>query len=473
MVYFHCMNLMNLITNQDPIGGLVISDSFVRAAFAAPTQYLKLDAPLICVEEPLPKGAIVDGIIQDSAAFEKALETILTKTTTTYFIVSVSPAIIYSKVLTFPKSVRDEQLSEAIDVAMNFQMPFESGATYSDSEILRDERGRVVHAVAARTTVVDAYLSSLQKVGINTVAMESFAASAARVIRVLPETIILPIPCDASVAISIIKSGRVQFLRSLPSSQLSSPDALDKEVHRMSDAYSAENNVPVQSFTWEKIEPEPTFARIFPPNEPVYQWVIAVGAYMRGTLPREFDSIASILPISTTRAYEQQKAVAFTAFVRNIILSVSFFFVLVYGLFFLFTHTLRERTADEGAIAAPNTTGAAVIEQNAENFGATVDVAADITRQSPTWSVIIDQLLSYTPDGITISSWNVTSPRDIIQFAGMARSRDELNNYRTALESSGVYTHVTMPITNLEMSANIPFNITLQLADPSTAYANK
>lgn len=467
------MNLMNLITNQDPIGGLMISDSFVRAAVAAPKHYLKWDVPLLSVEEPLPKGAIVDGVIQDSAALEKVLESVLAKTRTTYFVVSVSPAIIYSKVLTFPKSVRDDQLTEAIDVAMNFQMPFDTAATYSDSEILRDERGRIVHAVAARTSVVDAYLSTLQKVGINTVAMESFAASAARIIRVLPETIILPIPCGASIAIAIIKSGRVQFLRSLPSAQLSSPDALNEEIRRISDAYTAENNVPVQTFTWEKIEAEPTFARIFPLNEPAYQWVVAVGAYMRGTLPREFDSMASVLPISTTRAYEQQKAVAFTAFARNIILSVSLFFVLVYGLFFLFTHALRERTADEGAIAAPNTTGAAVIEKNAEDFGATVDVAADITRQSPTWSVIIDQLLSYTPDGITISSWNVTSPHDTIQFAGVARSRDELNNYRTTLESSGTYTHVTMPITNLEMSTNIPFNITLQLTDPSTGYANK
>lgn len=467
------MNLMHLISNQDPIGGIMIGDSKVRACFAAPEQFNKLNAPLICVEESLPNNTVVNGVVQNVDELAKALASAIKSSNTRYFIVSISPAVIYSKALSFPKSVGDDQLEEAISVAVKFQLPFEPKTAYVDTETIRDERGRVTNAIAARSSVVDAYLSALEKAGINTVAMESYATSAARVILVPPETYTVAIPCETSTAIAVIKSSHVQFMRSVPQGQLAEPNAIIEEIRKVHDAYIAEYGIDTKSLNWQESQPEPSYAKIFPSDKPPHDWYAAIGAYLRGMLPREFDTIASVMPLNTSEAYEQQKAMAFAGFVRNIVVSVSLFFVVVYAAFFGFTHALMaNEQANEHVAANPTVVGVQEMQSNAEKFGNLLNTAADLAHQDPSWSILIDDILSLSRDGIVISTAGISVPTSPVQISGIASTRDGLNNFKTILETSGIFNTVTLPLTNLEVKDNIPYSISFMITDPKHVFPN-
>src|SRR6266481_4855513 len=98
------MNFSRIITREEPIGGLAISDDSLRFVFF---DISKKEKNIVLAEEVLPAGIIEGGIIKnrDGAllAFQNLVKKIPKKIRCV--VVSLPPDYIYSKIFSFPKIV--------------------------------------------------------------------------------------------------------------------------------------------------------------------------------------------------------------------------------------------------------------------------------------------------------------------------------------------------------------------------------
>ena len=55
-------------------------------------------------------------------------------------------------------------------------------------------------------------------------------------------------------------------------------------------------------------------------------------------------------------------------------------------------------------------------------------------------------------------------------MSGIAQTRDVLNNFNAALGADPFFSSVNLPITNIDQFTNLPFNVTLNIANPQALY---
>src|SRR3989337_1753253 len=136
-------NIIRLFTGEELIAGLEMSDSFVRLVLLEKNDETQKPELKLFAEEPVAEGTIKDGKIENPLSLEKSLKNLQLKLhfPITNVVVSVPPNFVYSRVLNFPYSITGEKLNEAIDLAINFQLPFSPNEMYVSWETNKQESG--------------------------------------------------------------------------------------------------------------------------------------------------------------------------------------------------------------------------------------------------------------------------------------------------------------------------------------------
>lgn len=242
----------------------------------------------------------------------------------------------------------------------------------------------------------------------------------------------------------------------------------DEQVHETQREYKPwQARIAQESLQWSD-----DHARQATTPERGHEWLPALGALKRGQMAREKDTIISLLPVGTEEAYQFQKATAFSDFARNLAIGVALFFVLAYAGTFVFMLSLKTHYAETLSTLAVSPASSEVVAQEARarEFNALVHTTAALAAESPLWSAFLESLRSSVTDGITLSNLTIGEPTQPIAIAGKARTRADLNTLRDALHARADLSEIELPLTNLELRADIPFTLSFKLADPAIVY---
>ena len=494
------MNLLNLLTKEKRVAGIEISDSVVRIAFFRPngrkksrsTMHLvsldkeqpgtvdvsslkETDDELILIEEPIASNIIADGVVVDVELLAKTLKDIWNKANlgTDYAIVAIPDDKIYSRIFSFPKSVTSERLSEAMRLAISFQLPMKTEDLYLDWE--RTDSAGTTNEILLSTiprAVAEGYVSALEKAGIKTLALESHLSAIARAVKLAPgETTIFSKKTPDGATIFALKDGILRFSRTFPLRFVPEGE-LHNEIKKVKEALSSEVKGEIKEKELVNADVRDEYKDREEITSPKSKWLVALGTAIRSKIPEGEDNLVSLLPVGTEEAYAYQRATTFIVLMRNLVISVSIFFVSAY----LVTYISMLSLLQKGSEQITTLSASAVPPELAEKekligeINAITETGATFLTQVPIWSAVLSELVARTPDGITISTFSAPNFTERFSLVGNARNRATLNNYKKTLQESQMLSEVELPLTNLDKEESIPFSISLRLKDPGALY---
>ncbi len=494
------MKLLNLLTKEKRVAGIEISDSVVRIAFLRPlkkTRGKKVFAPntiniqnyeLILIEEPIAANIIVQGVVADKVLLGKTLKNIWIKAKlrTDYAIVAIPDDKIYSRIFSFPKTIGGTRLTEAMNLAIGFQLPMKTEDMYLDWE--RTQGAAFSNEILLSTiprTVAHGYVEALDVAGIKTLAVESHLASIARAIKHEPgHTAIFTKKTPDGATVFVVKNGLLRFSRTFPS-QFISEDKIPEEVEKIKSALEAatkevsvHGTSKIESVTVQDLlschyrDDYSTFPELSDSKETKFKWQIALGAVIRGQIPEGEDNIISLLPVGTEEAYAYQKATSFVTLIRNMTVVVSVFFIFAFLAAYLFMLSLSQGSSRTITTLSTEAASLELLAKVAwvEHMNALTGTAIVILSGTPLWSMIIDEVNAHIIDGVVISNFSAQSITERMSLTGIAKDRATLNLFKKSLQGSTMFSEIDLPTTNIAQKGGVPFTVTFRLIDPYAVY---
>lgn len=479
------MNLLNLLTKEKLVAGIEISDSVVRVAFFRPQKKSrgnkkeqgeqKEQEELVLIEEPIAANIIADGVVVDAELLGKTLRSIWAKAKlgTDYAIVAIPDDKIYSRIFSFPKTVEGARLTEAMRLAISFQLPIKTEEAYLDWERTggTSSTNEILLSTVPRT-VVQGYITALETAGIKTLAMESHLASIARGVM-LPKgrTTLFSKKTPDGATIFALKDGILRFSRTLPLLFVSE-NKIHDEVMRAKEALETTTKESVEEIELADAAIRDDYAGRSEFTEPKSKWLVALGAAIRGKIPEGADNLVSLLPVGTEEAYAYQKAMTFVTLVRNMTIGVSIFFIVAFLIAYIFMLSLLQnanRTVSTLS-TSPVSPDLLADESRIERVNALTETSALLLAETPVWSTVLTELADRAIDGVVISNFSAGSIAGAMTISGTARDRTTLNQFKKSLQDSAMLADIGLPITNLAQKENIPFSISFRIKDPSALY---
>lgn len=472
------MNILNLLTKEKRVAGIEISDSVVRIAFVRTSKDKvahKTIEELVLIEEPIAANIIVEGVAVDRVLLGKTLKGIWEKARldTDYAIVSIPDDKVYSRIFSFPKTVEGDRLSEAMRLAIGFQLPIKTEAAYLDWERLPSTPlvNEILLATVPRA-VAQGYAEAFEAAGIKTLALESHLASIARAVKIEPEhTMLFTKKTPDGATVFALKNGTLRFSRTLPARFLDE-SKIPTEVHNIKTALEGDLKEKVVEVSILDAQIRDDYADKKGLSEPRSKWLIVLGAVIRGQIPEGADNLVSLLPVGTEEAYAYQKATAFIALIRNMIVGVSIFFIAAFLSAYLFVLSLSQNANRTIATLSVSSASPEILAKEAwvSKVNALTEAGQAILAQTPVWSVVVDEVNARIIAGINISTFSAPAITENMSLAGTAKDRTTLNQFKKSLQESTMLTGIEIPITNLAQKEDIPFTASFRLADPNVAF---
>jgi len=294
------MNILNLLTTKRHIVGIEISDQAIKISYLQTRQKgeVNKDIPqdkLILIEEQLPQGIIANGVILDKEALTQILKNIWEKEnlSKSYAVVSIEEDKIYSHILSFPKTIDNTKIKEAVLLAIDFQIPINKNDYYIGWEL--NENNHNINKVlisAISKNIANDYIKILDHAGINIMALESNLASLSRSIKTNPEELtIITKENRNSFTLFCLKNKAYQFSRTIPNSFIKDEDHKKNEISKIKNSFESETKEKSRELSLnqgELIEEYTKYPEIKESNDQS-KWLIAIGAFMRGKIPQGED----------------------------------------------------------------------------------------------------------------------------------------------------------------------------------------
>lgn len=470
------MNLLRVITREESIAGLEISDDYLRLALLElkGKDKTKLEIRAL-VEIPLTTGTVINGYIKNQDDFIALLKKLIKKSTIKirYIIVSLPASAVYSRVFTFPKTIQDAKIEETMKLIINFQLPIKPDEVYLDWEKISDNEHNEVFFASAPRPLIDEYLKIFKVVGLKTVAIEFHPMSFSRVVELPVNNAAMIVASDkTNGSFFVIKNKTLYFSRVAPFSLLTKK-SLKEETRKIIDFYESDGGKISQLINLNASKAGTIFRVGALTEKDGWKWFTSVGAGWRGLLARSQDTIVSLMPVGTEDAYEYQKATTFAGFLSAIAITLAIFFSIAFIAGWTLMATMQHNTLNRiDSLTTVNTQGDfTALENKATQFNELVGAASDLVKTIPNWSVLIEDLKGRVTEGIIITELSLPSPEQILTVKGTAQSRKQLNSFKKSLDESRFLSEVKLPLTNLEQKENIPFSVSFKLKDQSTLYS--
>lgn len=507
------MNLLKFFTKEEMIAGIEISDIGIRLVkfkftdkkprdfsneilkFSSLAQDISkkskrmLDVE-VAAEELLDQNIIIGGELKDSKKFIETLNKLIKKTglKIKYTIVSVPGNKAYVKNFYLPKSLGKEELNEAVKLNVDYQLATNPESVYWDwQEIkpLKDVNNKnEILLSAIPKQIIDSYLEAFSKTDIKIVAVEFSELGIKRILDFNDQKPLLVVTANSlGIIISIFKNNGLRFLRSMPSEVLTD-ESLIAELKRIVDFYESEDervsNIifipqkPANEKVVSEIEkligtkPDDLSDKISNENT---KWLTAANSALRGLLPRSEDNLISLTPVGTERAYEYQKIAVFLNFISNLLVGFSILLILIFVGFWLSMTMIQDNINEEFQILKeiPPPTDAAILEIRAKQFNELFSKTGNIVATIPEWSQLFEEIKTRITPGITINNLSAKIENDSAKFEmiGVAGDRIQLDTFEKSLKESNTFANIYIPLTNLELSVNIPIKVTFIVKNQS------
>lgn len=465
--------LTKILIRKERIAGLEITDTHVRLLLLKLNRKTGVLSVHQSLEESLESGTIINGVLKKPARLASALFKLKKKfkPRIQYVIVSIPSDIVYDKILSFPKSVEEKKLEEAIMLAINFQLPYKANDVYYSWEIFQEDTRQKAFVVESPKKFVDSYLECVRDF-FHPVAVEFHALSFARIASFKEDQpIMLKVTGPSSAGFFIIKEKLIEFSRILGPDF--PPKKLAKEMEKFINFYQAASGEKIVKILELAKDIPPIEKNIsFPELKKNGKWLISLGAALRGITPRSQDNFISLMSIGTEKAFEYQKIVSFISLLTKLTVVLSTLLVSAYLGVWLLMVSLQQKAVKqiESLSSAPLPVGLSEAENKVKEVNTLISAANEILKNAPQWSILINELKEKTFNGIIIGGMSLPSPEGILNMTGVAANRQVLNQFRDELIDSEMLKEVNLPLTNLEQKENIPFTISFKLRGPELIY---
>ena len=482
------MDWTKFFTREERVAGLEISGGFLRLTLLSEGKDKK---PFVvtAVEEPLKEGVVTDGTVKDKEELGKAVKRLISKSKVgiRYVILSIPENKIFSKIFSFPKSIKGEKLKETMDLSIGFQLPIRPGDAYLDWEKIEGEVNNEVLLAAIPKSIINEYISALDPTGLKIIAVEFHLLSISRILPQDNKPILVLSEKQERMTVGVIKNNVLRFIHTI-FYETTPKEKLKPELKRVINFYEGEYELLSKIIILDKetaelarevseldveeakiIEP---FASTNEMSKDAGKWLVSAGAGKRGSMPRREDTLVSLMPVGTEEAYEYHKAVTFANLMADIITVSSVIFLAVFlGTWFLML-SVQQSLSNQYALfsSLPIPTGTTEFEARARHLNYLISRTDEIVKSTPMWSNVVKEIRVRITPGIIVSNVVINSPETPISMQGTARDRDTINLLKRTFEASSFFTGVNVPLTNLEKKTDIPFSISFQLKDPQSVY---
>lgn len=480
------MNIFNLLTKEKRVAGIEISDLVVRVAYFDHKRRVSQEdknnlkvKDLILFETPIPPNTVSGGKVIDKDILIKILKNIWRKERLgkRHAIVSIQEDSIYSKKTSFPKTEKEEHLEQAINLTLDFQLPYKKESAYVGWEkTLSSHNKEDVLLSSIPKEISDDYVLVMDQASISMLALESHIASISRSILLEKDSVVLLNKSNQnSITFLGLKDNSIYFSRTIPFSFMPKDRSLSEEMMKTKNYLEFETKKIVQEIDYSQAQARSDYAQemgLSVSSKLESKWLISLGAAIRGELPDGKDKHISLLPIGTAEAYEYQKLRIFITLIRNIIIGISAFFVIAFIGSYLLTLSLSETFNNQdnnlsvGLISADIAQKESIIKETNDLTSITSRALSGTTN----WSILIEEINQRTISGIIISNFRAASINEVVSISGVAKNREILNLFKKSLQESNYLKEVEMPINNLEQKEDIPFSVSFKIKDTSMLF---
>jgi hypothetical protein len=475
---FLSMNLLNVISNEESIGGLAISDDSIRFSLLKDSKS-GLKAELL-VEEKISDKELAEG---DTAFIAKLLK-FSKKNNIKYVIISVPTDNIFVKTYSFPAAMPDDKVKESINLTIDLQLPKKKEEIYCDwMKLVDGEEKKVLLSYISRD-YINGLISKIKKVGLKIVAIESHALSLARVIKQVKDEAVLIVDKEVkTTSFSVIKNNQLFFSWSVPNDKLEGN--LLKEINKIVN-YNDWFNMPIKNlillgdFSDKEIKKLPLKvigAELVDTLKAITKdakWFASLGAAQRGLIARRDDKMISFMEIGTEKAYRREKVNSTVNFFIGISTALAIFFAAVFGATWFMLAMMQNNYSQQISSfnLTPSAENASTLREQASTFNNLTSQISALIKKEPIWNKVVSEIKNKTTSGVIINNLSLPSASGQFSVTGLAVNREAINNLKKSFESSEMFSDVNIPLNNLGKKVDIPFSMTFKMKDGQLIYSN-
>lgn len=487
--------LLSIIKATPTIGGLEISDSFLRFAVWDGSQWLTTALRL-------PPGIVVGGQIKDQKNFIEALkifhrQIMGNKRTSSRIsvVVSLSSIGIYTQVFTLP-FIEGDSLDKAVQLNIQMISPLDFASAYSgwqfahrDSDNLRIE---ILSAFISRK-IIDDFSKSLKDANFIPVAVESRALSLTRLIKdavadINREKSYIILSVDSSgVDVMIARHGELHFDYYNSWKDIQGDDrevtfdafngAVIRNLHQVVNYYNSHWQDPLAEILFLSPVFQDQIKKTIEENFglatkelhinsqiPISSdWFVSLGSAMRGIYSRRNDTEISLLGLDAQDEFQQEQVVGFFRFWRMLLpASLSVLLLSIFAVNYVLSGINSSLIDRISRLASPEQVKEmALIEKEANDFNRLVGLLGSLSS-IPQKTIVIRNLSKHA-DKNNIRIERVYNQSNTVPYklTGQARSQDELIAFKKDLDSDPVFLNVILPLSNMKtVSQGVEFSLT-------------
>lgn len=491
--------ILSLTRSSSNVGGLEVSDAALRYALWKNNQWR-------FEETPLPPGTMVRGVIQNEAAFMAALRSLHDrcargKRSRVPVVVSLSSALVYSQAFTIPRIPEDE-LDRAVSLNMQMNSPLTLAESSSGWQVLQSGNTQIeVLTASVASATMTALTRVLNATGFVPVALESRSFSTARTVRTWvsgfspQDPYLIVLVDDVGLSVLILRYGFLYFEYSSSwmdiqgdASSISTEvfdAALSRHVSQVLNYHRQHSAAPFKEALIIAPSMQDHIAQSVSqhfgiPARPVkigedafpLQWFAAIGAGVRGSLPRWQDLEVNLIGISARKVFREEQVISYLGFWR-IMIPASLGVLLITTLIgYIFVARSRSQL-DIEVSALPG--GAQVeeldkLEARAETFNKNVAnlqaIQAGIHYKSP----IAQEVYAMANAGnIRLLRLYIAPMPQPSMVSGLGLSEEGVLAFKRVLQADPRFTDVTLPITDIRVTPQgISFSMTFRADFPAS-----
>lgn len=489
-----------ILATKPHLGGLEISHSSIK--YLA----IKGSRSIQQASVKLPPGVIEQGKIIDATRFADALknlhEQIAGSTVTVNIILVIPSSLVYVQAFSVPIMAPAEQ-EEAIDLNLQMISPGRVEESYYDwQEIKKNDTAGHVDLLGAFTgsLAVDAFVGALNAANFNVVSVEFPGLALSRLIKERwqvsvenTQHVLLYINSEG-VLVSILKNANLYFSHFTPWNDivLTSTEReitfadieafIEQEIRRVTTFYLSKTGHTISEiilispfFNYEITELAEKRLKMGIKNLTIKElpdlspsWFPALGAGLRGLIPRSKDAFLSLAHISAKAEYYQERTLSLIALCRNIIVG-AFIFVFIASLTVdgvLYRSEQARQEASPIMIAPAEAELVQQLRAEATSFNQLVEIAHIAKAKEVTWSALFDALKSVTGTNINIT--RIYADRNNLSLIVTGTATNELAaiNFKGRVEKIPTVKTVSLPLSQIQPSGTdaVSFSLTATLS---------
>lgn len=498
-------DLVSFLGRRERIGGLTIREKALELAlFENITTEDGTERKQLSLHEivALDEGTIVEGVLLRPESLRLALDMLYKKAakfSLESLIVSIPSGLANFVSLTFPVHLSREQVEGAIRLAAESSFPLQQDQLYVDwviSEAGHYEYQKQEAIVGmGKKFGIESYLDAISQSGFSSIAVETHSMSLARILTQEPRTRMALFREPSEALIVVYDQGIPHLQVQIPQAILggegaSAEEKLTMALERVShSALAGEERLLVADLVKvfdEKVKDLPASPVVkisklpkesslasalqLPDKELVLRdgWMaVALGAALRGLIPRRLDTLISFMPIGTEVAYERARLLSLVDFLQKFSMSFGVFLLVVFaaGLFFVNFLGKNIENAIKGQAAVP--VELVELKKATLSFNQKVNAIDVLDKKMPLWERLFSEVDRLAGTGISLRKIEAPSPSmGFLVVDGVASSRDALLLLKSTLENSLVFQSDPLPTPLFLEKENITFSLRLKLKDP-------